>query len=156
MIILYIVTGIFYVAFWLTVAILFSLCFRQALPLRWHPSLMWLFSVFYAMIVSVVARAEPSEMAPVYHQMATSGFILGLMRLAPSELFNDATSTLLMPSVRSLGPDDGADGRGYSQSAAPVGESIKVVWAVDRTGCRDRRLLCRFLLDIHAAGNPPR
>ena len=29
-IILYIVTGIFYVAFWLTVAILFSLCFRQA------------------------------------------------------------------------------------------------------------------------------
>ena len=149
-IILYIVTGIFYVAFWLTVAILFSLCFRQAATSALASIAVWLFfSVFYAMIVSVVARAlSPSEMAPVYHQLSYQRFILGLMRLAPSELFNDAFGAEPRP------PDDGAIGRGYSQSAASGRKYQGRVGAVDRTGCRDRRLLCRFLLDIHAAGNP--
>ena len=130
-IILYIVTGIFYVAFWLTVAILFSLCFRQAATSALASIAVWLFfSVFYAMIVSVVARAlSPSEMAPVYHQLSYQRFILGLMRLAPSELFNDATSTLLMPSVRSLGPLTMEQLDGAIPSPLPLGESIKVVWA---------------------------
>lgn len=127
----YIVTGIFYVAFWLTVAILFSLCFRQAATSALASIAVWLFfSVFYAMIVSVVARAlSPSEMAPVYHQLSYQRFILGLMRLAPSELFNDATSTLLMPSVRSLGPLTMEQLDGAIPSPLPLGESIKVVWA---------------------------
>ena len=130
-IILYIITGIFYVAFWLTVAILFSLCFRQAATSALASIAVWLFfSVFYAMIVSVVARAlSPSEMAPVYHQLSYQRFILGLMRLAPRELFNDATSTLLMPSVRSLGPLTMEQLDGAIPSPLPLGESIKVVWA---------------------------
>lgn len=73
--------------------------------------------------------AEPSEMAPVYHQLSYQRFILGLMRLAPSELFNDATSTLLMPSVRSLGPLTMEQLDGAIPSPLPLGESIKVVWA---------------------------
>ena len=51
------------------------------------------------------------------------------MRLAPSELFNDATSTLLMPSVRSLGPLTMEQLDGAIPSPLPLGESIKVVWA---------------------------
>lgn len=47
---------------------------------------------------------SPSGMVSVYHQISYQKFILGLMRLAPSELFNEATTTLLMPSIRSLGP----------------------------------------------------
>lgn len=47
---------------------------------------------------------SPSQMASPYQIISYQKFILGLMRLAPSELFNEATTTLLMPSVRSLGP----------------------------------------------------
>lgn len=130
-IILFIITGIFYVAFWLNISILFSLCFRQAATSALASVAVWLFfSVFYAMIVNVVAKAlSPSGMVSVYHQISYQKFILGLMRLAPSELFNEATTTLLMPSIRSLGPLTMEQLRGAIPSPLPLGESIMIVWS---------------------------
>ena len=130
-IILFIITGIFYVAFWLNISILFSLCFRQAATSALASVAVWLFfSVFYAMIVNVVAKAlSPSGMVSVYHQISYQKFILGLMRLAPSELFNEATTTLLMPSIRSLGPLTMEQVQGAIPSPLPLGESIMIVWS---------------------------
>ena len=130
-IILLIITGIFYVAFWLNISILFSLCFRQAATSALASVAFWLFfSVFYAMIVNVVAKAlSPSGMVSVYHQISYQKFILGLMRLAPSELFNEATTTLLMPSIRSLGPLTMEQLQGAIPSPLPLGESIMIVWS---------------------------
>lgn len=130
-IILFIITGIFYVAFWLNISILFSLCFRQAATSALASVAVWLFfSVFYAMIVNVVAKAlSPSGMVSVYHQISYQKFILGLMRLAPSELFNEATITLLMPSIRSLGPLTMEQLQGAIPSPLPLGESIMIVWS---------------------------
>ena len=130
-IILFIITGIFYVAFWLNISILFSLCFRPAATSALASVAVWLFfSVFYAMIVNVVAKAlSPSGMVSVYHQISYQKFILGLMRLAPSELFNEATTTLLMPSIRSLGPLTMEQLQGAIPSPLPLGESIMIVWS---------------------------
>ena len=130
-IILFIITGIFYVAFWLNISILFSLCFRQAATSALASVAVWLFfSVFYAMIVNVVAKAlSPSGMVSVYHQISYQKFILGLMRLAPSELFNEATTTLLMPSIRSLGPLTMEQLQGAIPSPLPLGESIMIGWS---------------------------
>ena len=130
-IILFIITGIFYVAFLLNISILFSLCFRQAATSALASVAVWLFfSVFYAMIVNVVAKAlSPSGMVSVYHQISYQKFILGLMRLAPSELFNEATTTLLMPSIRSLGPLTMEQLQGAIPSPLPLGESIMIVWS---------------------------
>lgn len=130
-IILFIITGIFYVAFWLNISILFSLCFRQAATSALASVAVWLFfSVFYAIIVNVVAKAlSPSGMVSVYHQISYQKFILGLMRLAPSELFNEATTTLLMPSIRSLGPLTMEQLQGAIPSPLPLGESIMIVWS---------------------------
>ena len=130
-IILFIITGIFYVAFWLNISILFSLCFRQAATSALASVAVWLFfSVFYAMIVNVVAKAlSPSGMVSVYHQISYQKFSLGLMRLAPSELFNEATTTLLMPSIRSLGPLTMEQLQGAIPSPLPLGESIMIVWS---------------------------
>ena len=130
-IILFIITGIFYVAFWLNISILFSLCFRQAATSALASVAVWLFfSVFYAMIVNVVAKAlSPSGMVSVYHHISYQKFILGLMRLAPSELFNEATTTLLMPSIRSLGPLTMEQLQGAIPSPLPLGESIMIVWS---------------------------
>ena len=130
-IILFIITDIFYVAFWLNISILFSLCFRQAATSALASVAVWLFfSVFYAMIVNVVAKAlSPSGMVSVYHQIRYQKFILGLMRLAPSDLFNEATTTLRMPSIRSLGPLTMEQLQGAIPSPLPLGESIMIVWS---------------------------
>ncbi len=94
------------------------------------PSFVWLFfSVFYTMIVNLVAKGlSPSQMASPYQIISYQKFILGLMRLAPSELFNEATTTLLMPSVRSLGPLTMEQVQGAIPSPLPLGQSLLVVW----------------------------
>ena len=147
-IILFIITGIFYVAFWLNISILFSLCFRQAATSALASVAVWLFfSVFYAMIVNVVAKAlSPSGMVSVYHQISYQKFILGLMRLAPSELFNEATTTLLMPSIRSLGPLTMEQLQGAIPSPLPLGESIMIVWS-QLTGLIAATVVC-FAISI--------
>jgi hypothetical protein len=130
-IILFIIVSIFYVAFWLNVSILFSLCFRQAATSALASVAVWLFfSIFYTMIVNVIAKAlSPSGMVSVYHQVSFQKFVLGLMRLAPNELFNEATTILLMPSIRSLGPLTMEQLEGAIPSPLPLGESVMIVWS---------------------------
>ena len=122
-IVFFLITSIFYVAFWLNLAILFSLRFRQAATSA-------LASVaVYTMIVNLVAKGlSPSQMASPYQIISYQKFILGLMRLAPSELFNEATTTLLMPSVRSIGPLTMEQVQGAIPSPLPLGQSLLVVW----------------------------
>ena len=129
-IILFIITGIFYVAFWLNLSIFFSIRFKQAATSALACVAIWLFfSVFYTMIVNLVAKAlSPSQLASPYQIVSYQKFILGLMRLAPSELFNEATTTLLMPSVRSLGPLTMEQVQGAIPSPLPLGQSLLVVW----------------------------
>ena len=114
----------------LNLAILFSLRFRQAATSALASVAVWLFfSVFYTMIVNLVAKGlSPSQMASPYQIISYQKFILGLMRLAPSELFNEATTTLLMPSVRSLGPLTMEQVQGAIPSPIPLGQSLLVVW----------------------------
>ena len=129
-IVFFLITSIFYVAFWLNLAILFSLRFRQAATSALASVAVWLFfSVFYTMIVNLVAKGlSPSQMASPYQIISYQKFILGLMRLAPSELFNEATTTLLMPSVRSIGPLTMEQVQGAIPSPLPLGQSLLVVW----------------------------
>ena len=129
-IVFFLIISVFYVAFWLNLAILFSLCFRQAATSALASVAVWLFfSVFYTMIVNLVAKAlSPSQLASPYQIVSYQKFILGLMRLAPSELFNEATTTLLMPSVRSLGPLTMEQVQGAIPSPLPLGQSLLVVW----------------------------
>ena len=81
------------------------------------------------MIVNLVAKGlSPSQMASPYQIISYQKFILGLMRLAPSELFNEATTTLLMPSVRSLRkPLTMEQVQGAIPSPLPLGQSLLVV-----------------------------
>lgn len=104
--------------------------FRQAATSALASVAVWLFfSVFYTMIVNLVAKGlSPSQMASPYQIISYQKFILGLMRLAPSELFNEATTTLLMPSVRSLGPLTMEQVQGAIPSPLPLGQSLLVVW----------------------------
>lgn len=122
--------SLFYVAFWLNLSIFFSIRFKQAATSALACVAIWLFfSVFYNMIINLVGKAlSPSAWASDYQVIAYQRFMLNLLRFAPSELFNEATMTLLMPSVRSLGPLTMEQVHGAIPSPLPFGQSLLVVW----------------------------
>ena len=125
-----IVLIILYVAFWLNLAIFFSIKYKQASTSALASIAVWLFvTVFYGMLVSLVARAvAPSEFAPPGQIIAYQKLVQNLGRLVPSQLFSDATTTLLMPSVRSLGPLTMEQVHGAIPSPLSLGQSMLVVW----------------------------
>jgi len=132
-IVFFILLSICYVAFWLNLAILFSVQFRQAATSALACIAVWLFfSVFYNMIVALVAKAiAPPEMAMVseYRIVAFQNFILSLLRVAPSQLFSDASTVLLMPAYRSLGPLTMEQVQGAIPGSLPLGQSLLIVWS---------------------------
>lgn len=126
----FILISIIYVAFWLNLAILFSVKFRQAATSALSAISIWLFfSIFYGMIINLIAKATvPVEMVSERQAIAFQNFILNLLRLNPGQLFSDATTTLLMPSVRSLGPLTMEQIHGTIPSPLPLGQSLLLVW----------------------------
>ncbi len=130
-IVFFILLSICYVAFWLNLAIFFSIQFRQAATSALACIAVWLFfSVFYGMIMSLVARAiMPPEMASEYRIVNFEHFMLNLMRVAPNQLFSDASTTLLMPNVRALGPLTTEQIQGAIPSPLPLGQSLLLVWS---------------------------
>ncbi len=127
----FVVVNIVYVGFWLSLSILFSITFKQTATSALAAIGVWLFfTVFYQIAVNLVIGAFIPEQAMLtqvdvvrYNQLA-----LNILRLAPSQLFSDATTTLLMPSVRSLGPLTMEQMAGAIPSPLPFKESLMVVW----------------------------
>ncbi|MGV3761759.1 ABC transporter permease [Parapedobacter sp.] len=129
-IIFFLLLSVLYVAFWLNLAVFLSIRFRQAATSALTAIAIWLFfTVFYQLIVNIVARAmAPPEMVSQEQLLGYQQFIGNLMRVVPSQLYTDATTTLLMPSVRSLGPLTMQQTYGAIPSPLPLGQSLLIVW----------------------------
>ena len=125
-VILFTLAGILYVAFWLNLSIFFSVKFQQSATSALTGIGAWLFfSVFYSMIINVIFKAlVPSGNLSI----AGEKLKLGIMRFAPNQLFSDATTGLLMPSIRSLGPLTMQQMQGAIPNPIPVGQSLMLVW----------------------------
>jgi len=106
-----------YVAFWLALAILFSVVFRQAATSALASISVWLFfSVFWDMLVGLAAGDDPV------------GLGLWLSRISPGYLYTEAMVTLLTPTVRTLGPVTLEQVLGALEGVLPVGQSLVLVW----------------------------
>ncbi len=129
-IIFFLLLSVLYVAFWLNLAVFLSIRFRQAATSALTAIAIWLFfTIFYQLIVNMVARAmAPPDMASQEQLLGYQQFIVNLMRVVPSQLYNDATTTLLVPSVRSLGPLTMQQAYGAIPSPLPLGQSLLIVW----------------------------
>ena len=154
-IIFFIIVSIFYVAFWLNLSIFFSIKFKQAATSALACIAVWLFfSVFYNMIINLIGKAiSPSEMASTYQIISYQRFMLNLLRFAPGMLFNEATTTLLMPSVRSLGPLTMEQTRGHPEPSTARTEPHGRVAATNRTHCHHGHLFCPIVRFVYAKGN---
>jgi len=121
---------IVYVAFWLNLSILFSVKFRQATTSALTGISIWLFfSVFFNMIVGLIAKGiSPSYLVNENQYVSLQKIVQNIMRINPGQLFDDATTTLLVPNVRSLGPLTMEQMSGAVPSPLPLGQSLMLVW----------------------------
>ena len=86
--------------------------------------------MFYQIILNIAIRAflpDPNQLTQD-QVLSYNDLILTFLRLVPSQLYTDATTTLLMPSVRSLGPLTMEQMAGAIPSPLSVRESLMVVW----------------------------
>lgn len=129
-ILIFSLVNIVYVAFWLNLSILFSVKFRQTATSALAGLSIWLFfSIFYNMIVNLIAKGlAPARFLNEHQVVNFQRFIQNLMRFNPGQLFNDATATLLRPSIRSLGPLTTEQTIGAIPSPLPLGQSLMLVW----------------------------
>ncbi|HET7116873.1 MAG TPA: ABC transporter permease subunit [Hanamia sp.] len=127
----FIVMSILYVGFWLSLSICLSVVFKRAATSALTAIGIWLFfTVFYGIIIKIIATAllpDNSFMDPGA-TIAYNNLLLNLLRISPGQLYTDATTTLLMPSVRSLGPMTMEQMAGAIPSPLPLKESFMIVW----------------------------
>lgn len=120
-----------YVGFYLSLSILFSIAFRQAATSALTALGIWLFfTVFYPMLVNLIIRAFLPDPAYLTQSqiMGYNELIMDIMRIAPGQLYSDAATTMLMPSIRSLGPMSMEQLSGAIPSPLPFRESLVIVW----------------------------
>jgi len=129
-VVFYLLISVVYVALWLNLGIFFSVKFRQAATSALAGIAIWLFfSVFYNLIVDMISKSiAPKQFFTEGQMIAFQKFVLNLMRFNPSHLFSEATTTMLMPSVRSLGPLTMEQVEGAIPSPLPLLQSLMVVW----------------------------
>jgi ABC-2 type transport system permease protein len=142
----FLAVSIVYVAFWLNLSIFFSVKFRQPATSALSAIAVWLFfTVFYSILVSVVAKAAaPSVMATDNQVIRYQEMIMNLLRVLPSQLFSDATTTLMVPTVRSLGPLTMEQMIGAIPGPLPLGQSLLIVWP-QVTGLIAATVMCFIL-----------
>jgi len=123
--------SIFYVAFWLSLSIAFSIKFKGAATSALTAIGIWLFfTVFYQIVLNLIIRSFLPDPAYLSQNeiLSYNEMILNLLRIAPNQLYMDAVTTMLMPSVRSLGPMTMEQMAGAIPSPLPFKESVMVVW----------------------------
>ncbi|GAB3026997.1 ABC transporter permease [Niabella terrae] len=123
--------SILYVAFWLSLSILLSVKFKQAATSALTAIGIWLFfTVFYPILVNLIVKLilpDPGYLSQA-QMLEYNNMFLNLLRIAPSQLYTDATATLLIPSVRSLGPLTMEQMVGAIPAPLPFKESLMIVW----------------------------
>ena len=127
----FIVLTVLYVGSWLSLSILLSVRFKQATASALTAIGIWVFfTIFYGIIVNMIAKAffpDPAFLSQA-ELFSWNNLLLDLLGLAPNHLYTDATTALLMPSVRSLGPLSMEQMAGAIPSPLPLRESLLIVW----------------------------
>jgi len=115
-------TGI-YISFWLNLGITFSILFRQSSTSALSVLAIWLFfTVFFRMLVNFISNTLFNS------ERAVHALTLMLSRISPGFLFNEMTTTLLTPSIRSIGGLSRMQVAGTIPSTLPLGQSMLLVW----------------------------
>ena len=127
---IYLFVSVVYVAFWMSLAILFSILFRQTATSALAGVPLWIFFTFF---ISMIAATTAAALVPVNEQepqtvLAHEYFRQGMARISPATLYTETTMTILIPSVRTLGPVTLGEVIGMIPGPLPLVQSLMVVW----------------------------
>lgn len=127
---IYLFVSVVYVAFWMSLAILFSILFRQTATSALAGVAIWIFFTFF---ISMIAATTAAALVPVNEQepqtvLAHEYFRQGMARISPATLYTETTMTILIPSVRTLGPVTLGEVIGMIPGPLPLTQSLMVVW----------------------------
>lgn len=126
-ILIFTLSAVIYVAFWLNLSILFSISFLQPATSALSGIASWLFfTVFYSLLVNIVFKI----LIPSGRNLSIAGerMKLNFLRFSPNQLFSDITTSILSPSIRSLGPLTMEQVQGAIPGPLPVEQSLMLVW----------------------------
>lgn len=113
---IYFVFTIIYGAFWISLAILFSVLFRSIAVSLLSSVAVWLFFSFFYTLMIVPAVTKSVEM------------YLMLLRFSPSTLFEEATMVMLLPQWRGLGLLTAEEITHMIPNPLPLSQSILIIW----------------------------
>jgi ABC-2 type transport system permease protein len=127
--------SIVYGAFWLGLAMLFSVFFRRVATSAMASIAVWLFFMFF---VFMLAGAVANIVAPIDQSSTVAELLrnaevqIAVMRISPITLFQEATSVLLAPGLRTMGQLLQLQTSGMYEwmfpNPLPLGQSLLMVW----------------------------
>jgi len=121
--------GIFYVGFWLALAMLFSLIFQKAVTAALASMAVWLFMSLFVSIFSqaIAGIIVPQPTTP--EQIAYQADIVNLInRISPSTLFSESVSILLNPAARVFGLALESQAEGILPTPLALDQSLNLIW----------------------------
>ena len=127
---IYLFLIIVYGAFWMGLAIFFSVLFRRVAASLLVSLTIWLFFSFF---MFMIAPALANALAPV-EEGVTATLIQNaelqqmIMRLSPNVLFEEATRVLLLPVMRSLGVITMSEAMYMIPNPLSLGQSLLIIW----------------------------
>lgn len=126
----YFIMTVVYGAFWMGLAILFSIVFRRVAASLLFSLALWLFfSIFILLIAPGIANAlAPAGNGTEAELMRNYEVQQMITRFSPNILFQEATTVLLVPLVRSLGMVSTSQATYMVPNPLSLGQSILIVW----------------------------
>jgi ABC-2 type transport system permease protein len=124
-----------YIGFWLAFALLCSVVLRRAATSALTALAVWLvLSAFFGLLVGlaagVIAPIPADAGTGSRESLANAALQTNLRRIAPNQLFQEATSVILDPSARTVSPDlvTPAQASQAIGGLLPLDQSLLVVW----------------------------
>jgi len=131
----FLVASIIYGAFWLGLAMLFSVFFWRVATSAMASIAVWIFFIFFvAMLAGVIANmVAPVDEGSVLQELLRNAEVeIAVMRVSPITLFQEATSVLLVPGLRTMGQMLQIQTSGIYEWMFPnplsLGQSLLMVW----------------------------
>jgi len=126
----YLFMTIIYGAFWMGLAILFSISFRRVAASLLSSLALWLFfSIFILLIAPGIANALAPVGDGTQAELIRNAEVQRMItRISPNILFQESTTVLLVPVVRSLGMVSSSVAAYMVPNPLSLGQSILLVW----------------------------
>lgn len=129
---LFVCFTVVYITFWMCLAILFSILFRQPTLSVLSGIAVWIVSSVFvpifaqALAAAVVPVGEGAAEAAIYRNQLIQFYV---QKISPSNLYTEAVNIILNPMIRTTGPISAAQMDGMAAGFLSIPQSLMLIWA---------------------------